>query len=193
MEDGNYAADATGYVVSVLNNELTIIDIPTLASRALETRDLERNADLLPPAGSTIWMTIEPAGDKTDLPAGESNAANQAPATITRVSIDAAGQIKLDDQPVALESLAEKYGVRKDATVLVSPDGADPALVKKVVDTLTAAGASISISKSLAAQGDAISNVHIDPNKIDDLKARWQKRSPRTPPACARPPRRTTK
>ncbi|HEY7117123.1 MAG TPA: YdjY domain-containing protein, partial [Tepidisphaeraceae bacterium] len=34
MEDGKYAADTTGYLVSVVNFDLTVIDIPELASSA---------------------------------------------------------------------------------------------------------------------------------------------------------------
>src|SRR5438874_2075297 len=52
MDDGKYAADAVGYLVSVLNNELTVIDISDLASRDLESREWDRNADLLPPVGT---------------------------------------------------------------------------------------------------------------------------------------------
>ena len=64
MEDGKYAADAVGYLVSVLNNELTVIDVPEIAARDLESREWDRNSDLLPAAGATIWMVIEPAGKK---------------------------------------------------------------------------------------------------------------------------------
>src|SRR5262245_37938954 len=37
MDDGNYAADVTGYVISVVNFELTLIDIPDLASSSNES------------------------------------------------------------------------------------------------------------------------------------------------------------
>ena len=33
MEDGNYAADVTGYLVNVMNFDLTLIDIPTAQQR----------------------------------------------------------------------------------------------------------------------------------------------------------------
>jgi hypothetical protein len=62
MEDGNYAADVTGYVVSVVNFDLTMIDIPDLASNANETLHWERNPDVAPPAGTKVTMVIEPAG-----------------------------------------------------------------------------------------------------------------------------------
>lgn len=62
MSDGNYAADVTGYVVSVVNFDLTLIDIPELASSANESLQWERNPDVMPPAGTKVTMLIEPAG-----------------------------------------------------------------------------------------------------------------------------------
>jgi hypothetical protein len=62
MEDGKYAADTTGYIVSVVNFDLTVIDIPELASNANETLEWEFNPDLVPPKGTKVWMIIEPAG-----------------------------------------------------------------------------------------------------------------------------------
>ena len=62
MDDGNYAADVAGYVVSIVNFELTLIDIPDLASSANETLEWEINWDVAPPAGTPVTMIIEPAG-----------------------------------------------------------------------------------------------------------------------------------
>ena len=62
MNDGKYAADVTGYVISVVNFDLTMIDIPDLASNSNETLLWERNADVMPPAGTKVTMLIEPAG-----------------------------------------------------------------------------------------------------------------------------------
>jgi hypothetical protein len=73
MEDGKYAADTTGYIVSVVNFDLTVIDIPELASSANETLEWEYNPDVVPAKGSTVWMVIEPAGKDattTTRPAG---------------------------------------------------------------------------------------------------------------------------
>jgi hypothetical protein len=64
MEDGNYAADVTGYLVSVVNFDLTVIDIPKLASNANETLEWERNPDVAAPAGTKVTLILEPvAGD----------------------------------------------------------------------------------------------------------------------------------
>jgi hypothetical protein len=61
MPDGNYAADVTGYVVSIVNFDLTMIDIPDLASSANETLAWGENASILPPRGTPVTMIIEPA------------------------------------------------------------------------------------------------------------------------------------
>src|SRR5437764_14477486 len=50
MPDNVYGADATGYLVSVVNFELSVIDIPELASSANETLEWEANLDLPPPS-----------------------------------------------------------------------------------------------------------------------------------------------
>lgn len=62
MPDGNYAADVTGYVVSVVNFDLTMIDIPRLASNANETLQWEYNPDRVPRAGTRVTMVLRPGG-----------------------------------------------------------------------------------------------------------------------------------
>jgi hypothetical protein len=61
MPDGLYAADMTGYVVSICNFDLTMIDVPALVSNANETLEWEINPDTVPPKGSDVTMIIEPA------------------------------------------------------------------------------------------------------------------------------------
>lgn len=63
MEDGNYAADVTGYLVSVVNFDLTVIDLPQVASNANETLALERNPDVAAPMGAKVTMIFEPVGE----------------------------------------------------------------------------------------------------------------------------------
>lgn len=70
-EDKQYAADTTGYIVSIVNFDLTVIDIPELASSANETLEWEYNPALVPTKGTKIWMIIEPAGKETPKDAGE--------------------------------------------------------------------------------------------------------------------------
>jgi hypothetical protein len=86
MEDGQYAADVTGYVITVVNFDLALIDIPNLASNANETLTWERNAELVPPPGTAVTMLIEPAGAKqappetaTTAPSGPDGARGGAP------------------------------------------------------------------------------------------------------------------
>jgi hypothetical protein len=63
MDDHSYAADSTGCLVSVINNEYSVLDVPALKSRALEARDYERNPDLMPPTGTAVTMILSPAAD----------------------------------------------------------------------------------------------------------------------------------
>jgi hypothetical protein len=82
MPDGKFAADITGYVVSIVNFDLTLIDVPELASSANETLEWERNAELMPKTGTKVWMIIEPVGDPATpapqtAPAGEAKPAPQ--------------------------------------------------------------------------------------------------------------------
>jgi hypothetical protein len=62
MDDNKYAADTTGYVVSVVNFDLTLIDIPELASNDNETLEWEFNPDVCPEKGTKLTMILEPAG-----------------------------------------------------------------------------------------------------------------------------------
>src|SRR5439155_23144228 len=62
MPDGTYAADATGYIVSTVNFELSLIDVPELASSANETLEWIADNDTVPKAGTAVTMIIEPAG-----------------------------------------------------------------------------------------------------------------------------------
>jgi len=76
MPDGLYAADMTGYVVSICNFDLTMIDVPKMVSNSNETLEWEYNPDLVPPKGTAVTMVIEPApaSEATTQPAGISAA-----------------------------------------------------------------------------------------------------------------------
>ena len=79
MKDGRYAADDTGYVMSLVNFDYTLIDIPELASSSNETLEWERNPDLMPEKGTKVWLVIEPAGKDvgaTTKPAARVDAGN---------------------------------------------------------------------------------------------------------------------
>jgi hypothetical protein len=62
MKDGRYAADDTGYIVSIVNFDFVMIDIPEFASSNNDLLEWERNPDLMPEKGTKVWMVIEPTG-----------------------------------------------------------------------------------------------------------------------------------
>lgn len=68
LEDGKYMADTTGTIISVVNVDAAVIDIPNVASKAMESRECEPNPDVLPATGTKMWMIIEPAGDVPSVP-----------------------------------------------------------------------------------------------------------------------------
>jgi hypothetical protein len=83
LPDGKYAADMTGYLVSVVNFDLTVVDVPELASSSNETLEWERNPDVTPKVGTPLWMIIEPVGNQHagDQPATQPADAPQTEAT----------------------------------------------------------------------------------------------------------------
>src|SRR5450432_1402706 len=87
MDDGTYAADVTSYVVSVVNFDLTLIDIPDLASSANETLEWETDLDLMPPLGSAMTMIIEPA-DNHPAPATAPTTTHLSDVTIDQQKVD---------------------------------------------------------------------------------------------------------
>lgn len=86
MEDGNYAADVTGYLVSVVNFDLTVIDIPELASSSNDLLEWERNTDVAPPPGTKVTMVIRPAGEIVVPSTGPATKASVGTSDISRKS-----------------------------------------------------------------------------------------------------------
>lgn len=87
MPDGVYAADVTGYLVSIVNFDLTVIDIPELASNSNDLLEWEANLDALPAMGAAVTMIIEPIDKEPRSRDGERAA---GPATrLSDVTIDA--------------------------------------------------------------------------------------------------------
>lgn len=60
LEDGRYAADLMGYLVSLVNFNSTLIDVPYVASNSNATLQWEINPDTLPPAGTPVTLIIQP-------------------------------------------------------------------------------------------------------------------------------------
>jgi hypothetical protein len=111
MEDGKYAADTTGYIVSVVNFDLTVIDIPELASNANESLEWEYNPDVVPEKGTKVWMIIEPAGGKDSVtkPAADKTKVDAAPArgNVLAAPGDVPSDVRLDEQKV--KALRQKW------------------------------------------------------------------------------------
>jgi hypothetical protein len=61
--DGAYLADLTGYVVSLVNFEHTLIDVPKLVSASNETLEWETNPDLGLKRGQAVTMILDPLND----------------------------------------------------------------------------------------------------------------------------------
>jgi hypothetical protein len=69
LDDGRYAADLQGYLVSLVNFSSTLIDVPYVASNSNQTLQWEYNPDTLPPAGTPVTMLIEPIQSPATRPA----------------------------------------------------------------------------------------------------------------------------
>jgi hypothetical protein len=61
LDNGQYGANATGQLIGVVNNALTVIDVPELKSRHMESRQWERNTDAMPPLNTPVTMIITPS------------------------------------------------------------------------------------------------------------------------------------
>jgi hypothetical protein len=93
MEDGRYAADTTGYVITVVNFDLTLIDIPDVASNSNETLEWERNPDVAPSLGTKVTMVIEPAGETGDGGGQKEKGAAKEKAELRGVSLQATAAV----------------------------------------------------------------------------------------------------
>jgi hypothetical protein len=60
LANGEYAADVTGYLITVVNFEHTVIDIPEVRSNKNEMLEWEINPDVIPKRNSKVWLIIEP-------------------------------------------------------------------------------------------------------------------------------------
>jgi len=114
MEDGKYAADVTGYLISIVNFDYTVIDVPQLASSSNELLEWERNPDTTPKAGTKVTMVIEPAGAEHRDPGVAPTtqpARNVTPASTQSAEVDSA--IYAADQTVAAERKAWQQDVAR--------------------------------------------------------------------------------
>jgi hypothetical protein len=61
LDDGEYAADVTGYLITVVNFEHTVVDIPQVRSNKNESLEWEINPEIMPKRNTKVWLIIEPA------------------------------------------------------------------------------------------------------------------------------------
>jgi hypothetical protein len=88
LDDGSYGGDATGFLVGVINNELSVLDVPALKSRALEAREWERNPDVMPETKTPVTMILSPAGAESGDATTEPTEPATEPAGLSDVHID---------------------------------------------------------------------------------------------------------
>ncbi|MEA2710441.1 MAG: hypothetical protein QOF78_3042 [Phycisphaerales bacterium] len=188
MEGDVYAADRTGYLISVVNFDFTVIDIPQLASNANETLQWETNLDVMPPKGTKVTLIIEPAG-KVQAPADPAAAAG--PIDVTLVTIEADGTIHLGDAKyashmlptvvrrlprdrrvrVAVENAIEQNDVARDMINQLSRGGFD----FQVVPQAKSGGTPPRAATSPAADSANLTRVRADDAQIQKLREKWQK------------------
>lgn len=65
MDDGVYAADALGYLVSLANFEFTVVDVPQVASASNELLEWEWDPAVVPPAGAKVYLVLQPEAAAT--------------------------------------------------------------------------------------------------------------------------------
>ena len=162
--DGAYAADITGYVVSIVNFDLSLIDVPELASNANETLEWQVNKDVAPDAGANVMMIIEPM-NKGDEPAA---AATQR--------ADAGAQLDAPDVTADQQRIA-KLRERWNSAVAPHRDGLRDAAQAhyEVVTQLRRE------QQRLIDEADRIQRL------IDELEKRYQEMTTPQPPAAAQP------
>ena len=89
LDGGVYAADPAGYVVTVVNFDLSLIDVPWIASSSNELLEYELNPDAAPPKDAPVKMIIEPAGQlEVDPSEVKPSAATQGAVAADEVKID---------------------------------------------------------------------------------------------------------
>lgn len=181
MDDGAYAADVTGYLVSVVNFELTVIDIPDLASNANETLEWERDPAVAPKAGTPVTLVIEPAGANESAtqpppPTTAQTGTEGAEIDAVLLTVDASGQLSLNHRPVAVDHLTEALTKMKaDRPVhvrLSAAEGADAALLQKVTAAVESAG--VPLTRMTGSDDTPRVSTATSQQRIAALRKRWE-------------------
>ncbi len=134
MKDGRYAADDTGYIVSIVNFDFVMIDIPEFASSNNDLLEWERNADLMPEKGTKVRLVIEPTGQE----AGDAKPAappTTLPASMpAKTSADPANQTLADIQAVKTDEAKVQSMIQYHDRILgprAAPCARPPRLITK--------------------------------------------------------------
>ena len=196
MKDGHYAADDTGYIVSIVNFDFVMIDIPEFASSNNDLLEWERNPDLMPDKGTKVWMVIEPTGvpGPTALgspgaaPAAVAEPAEKAPAT----PLPASQPAKTGDP--ASPALAEIQEVKTDeAKVQSMIQFHDRVLGPRARALREAAQAHYEVIESLRKeQQRLITEADLIQRAIDDLEKKYQDLTTPQPPGPENTPDTST-
>lgn len=188
MDDGGYAADITGYIISVVNFDLTVIDVPDLRSNANETLEWETNMDVAPPEGTPVTMIIEPAGAAPAAPQPEAQATTGQDAAIDVVLINVAedGSTTLDRQPIEADQLTNRLKeMKQERPVRVRISASPQTPYRHMEAALNAAQAAElehvsftvrerDIPLTPAAEGTDIPGVQLDEKRMNALRQRWE-------------------
>jgi hypothetical protein len=175
MPDGNYAADVTGYTVSVVNFELSLIDIPDLASNANETLEWEIDKSVAPPSGSPVTMVIEPVAAPATRPAPA--ATESSSIDIPTIKISDNGALMLGNRALSMDELKQNLQRRRSErplTVRLAAQKPDEPLVRNLQDELKRMDIQYEMVPPNDWPADARSNGPRSQIDIDQLRARWQ-------------------
>ena len=143
-----YAADATGQVVSLVNFDSPVIDVPQLASNANETLEWEIDPDAAPPQGTAVTMILEPvaaqaAATQPATRPGDDGVVD-APVDFQLVKIDREGRVLIEHEAVEVADLSRQLRAASDREEprvrLSAPLGAPVAVVGTVIGELVAGG-----------------------------------------------------
>lgn len=109
LDNNRYAADETGYIVSIVNFDLAPIDVSQVASNANETLEWEINPDVAPEQGTKVTMLIEPVKElPIDPESGRTHSASSGQAaTGVRSESETSSAVQIDQQKV--DALAQLW------------------------------------------------------------------------------------
>jgi biopolymer transport protein ExbD len=177
LDNGEYGGDRTGYLVSVVNFDFSVIDIPRLASNANETLMWETNDPLMPPAGAKVTLIITPAG-AVEAPATQKA---QARASIDEplIAIDAAGKMKLNDATIeSTEQLHTRLQKRDESTqrvrVAVANAIEENETARNVINALSRAGIGFITIPQATAGVTTQPRVTQTDQTIAQMRQRWE-------------------